>query len=328
MTAADDRMEPEESGRWGRAGSASTRTVDAIIAGAQKAGTTSLHRYLGQHPQVVTHDHREMTYFVVDREYREPYRRVFDRYFSGEVGQARLLLAKSAGVMFYPDALDRLQSHNPNCRIVVSLRNPVERAYSAYWYMRRKGRETAASFEEALSARLRSQASSGWRSGQRAYLRRGHYADQLERVTDCFGREAWTAVLLEDLQRDARSVCRSLYGFLNLDPSFEPEVDRHHNPAKTPRSELVSRALVTDHPLKRALGRLVPFGWRRKLRNLVEEVNETTFRPPPMSAATRRELIEHFRPHNERLERLLDRDLSAWNRLAPGSDKAKDEDGS
>lgn len=289
--------------------------VDAVIAGAQKSGTSSLQRYLGQHPQIGTHSERELTYFVVDREFRSPYREVFDHYFPASARECDVLLAKSAGIMFVPEALERLRRHNPRCRIIVSLRNPVDRAYSAYWYMRRKGRETASSFEEAVQEHGRADDGTGWRESQLAYLARGEYADQLERVTEAFGRERWKAVLLDDLQRDAVGVCRELFRHLGVDPAFEPRAVRRHNPSKSPRSEFVSRLVVADNALRRALGRLLPRSWKRAIRSVVEQVNETPFEPPSMKPETRARLVEHFRPHNERLERILGRDLSEWNRV-------------
>lgn len=302
------------------AGGRGPRPVDAMIAGAQKAGTSSLHRYLGQHPAIVTHSQREMTYFVVDREHGESCSTVYDRYFPRRPGASDVVLAKSAGVMFYSRALDRLHAHNPDCRIIVSLRNPVDRAYSAYWFMRRKGREPADSFEEALS-RVEGRAIEGWRDGQGAYLRRGLYAEQLTRLTERFGRDRWKAILLEDLRADAEATCRALFQFLGIDPDFQPDVDRRHNPARTARLEVVSRMMVSDHPIKRALARLVPFRWKRTLRRFVESANEAPFRPPPMSPQTRERLVEYFRPHNERLARMLDRDLSSWHRSDSASGK-------
>jgi hypothetical protein len=303
--------------------------IDAMIAGAQKAGTSSLRRYVGQHPQIGTHSQREFTYFVVDREFRSPYPDVLDDSFPASVRERDVLLAKSAGIMYVPDALDRLRRHNPGCKLIVSLRNPVDRAYSAYWYMRRKGRETARSFEEALEMHGRGDRETGWRGSQLAYLARGEYADQLERMSEAFGREHWKAVLLEDLRRDAVGVCRELFRHLGVDPAFEPRTERRHNPSKAPRAEFVSRLVVADNPLRRALGRLVPRSWKRTMRHLVEKVNERPFEPPPMKPETRERLVEHFRPHNERLERILGRDLSAWNRveMAEGVDGRVGEEG-
>lgn len=290
------------------------RVVDAVIAGAQKAGTSSLLRYLGQHPQIGTHSERELTYFVVDREYRSPYREIYDHYFPASVRGCDILLAKSAGIMFVPEALERLRRHNPHCKLIVILRNPVDRAYSAFWYMRRKGRETATTFEEALEKQGRRGGGTGWRKSQLAYVARGEYADQLERLTEAFGRERWQAVLLDDLRQDSTQVCQDLFRHLGVDPTFEPRTERHHNPSKAPRSQFLSRLLVADNPVRRALGRVLPRSWKRAIRGLVEKVNETPFESPPMKLETRKSLVEHFRPHNERLEQILGRDLSAWNR--------------
>lgn len=304
------------------------RRIDAMIVGAQKAGTSSLHRYLGQHPSVVTHDQLEMTYFVRDREHRLPYNEVYGRYFPADPGDDRVLLAKSVGVMFLPRALERLRRHNPACRALVSLRNPVDRAYSAYWYQRRKGWETARTFEEALALEDERVEAGGKEGVHCTYLRRGRYAEQLERLTERLGGDRWRAVLLEDLRERPIATNRRLFEFLGLDTEFEPTTDRRHNPAAAPRSKLLARLAIAENPVKRALRLFLPYPVKRLLRRAVEAVNETEFRPPPMDPGTRELLTEHFRPHNRRLEEILGRDLSAWERVDPSGEAAGRSGGS
>lgn len=299
----------------GDAAARDRRVVGAVIVGAQKAGTSSLHRYLGQHPGVVTHRQLEMLYFVRDQEYGLPYSDVYGRYFPDELDDAALLLAKSVGVMFLPEASERLRRHNADCRLLVSLRNPVDRAYSAYWYLRRKGWETAATFEEALALEDERVSDGGKQGIHCTYRRRGHYADQLQRLTEQFGREQWCAVLLRDLKDRPGATCRHLFAFLGLEAEFEPDTGRRHNPAASPRSRLLARLAIANNPLKRLLGRILPYRWKRRLRRFVETVNEAEFTPPPMKRATRERLVEYFRPHNRRLEALLGRDLEAWDRI-------------
>ena len=98
-----------------------------MIIGAQKAGTTSLKNYLGEHPQIVTHPHTECSFFASDDEYNEGFEKGFVRYFGGEKDfQDKVIVGKNVTISFREFALKRLAQHNPNCKIVFILRNPTK----------------------------------------------------------------------------------------------------------------------------------------------------------------------------------------------------------
>lgn len=122
-----------------------------FIAGAQKSGTSSLSYYLEQHPSIKCHKPREISYFVRNRAYEKDFPSVFQEYYQDGVGQDQLVLAKSVDLAYIEKAAQRLKEHSPDCKIVMALRDPIDRAYSAYWHMRREGWETKKTFEKALS---------------------------------------------------------------------------------------------------------------------------------------------------------------------------------
>lgn len=134
--------------------------IDAIIVGAQKAGTTALSRGLDFHPAVVTHKHLEFSYFVDPAEWRGSYGRAHrDAFGSLKPEDDKLILAKSVGILWLPDAQERQAEHNHATRMIAILRNPIDRAYSAFLYQKRTGREEKGiSFQDAIelaSERLR-----------------------------------------------------------------------------------------------------------------------------------------------------------------------------
>src|SRR4051794_4695992 len=156
-----------------------------MVVGAQKAGTSTLAHYIEQLPGVSTHKlDLEFTYFVDDERYAKGYDSAFSRYFS-DAAPSGLLFAKSAGVMFIEGAVNRLAEHNPQVKVIAMLREPVSRAYSAYWYLRRVGIEDAPTFEEGL-AREEQRMRSDPRLHM-AYRARGDYLPQLRRLVDVFG---------------------------------------------------------------------------------------------------------------------------------------------
>ena len=173
------------------------RQFDVFIAGAQKSGTSSLSYYLEQHPSIKCHKPREISYFVRDRAYEKDFPSVFQEYYQDGVGQDQLVLAKSVDLAYIEKAAQRLKEHSPDCKIVMALRDPIDRAYSAYWHMRREGWETKKTFEKALSVeekrkkkRRGGYCNSLQLSGQRALLQ----ADHTPRGVVRGGKRSYSAV--------------------------------------------------------------------------------------------------------------------------------------
>src|SRR5947207_6748656 len=111
----------------------SDRKIDLMIVGAQKSGTTSLKNYLGQHPQIATHLQTEFSFFIHEKEWSQGLNSVFKKKFSdAQQDRSKKIIAKSAGMYVDEEALQRLKASNPDCIVVLLMRNPVERAYSSY----------------------------------------------------------------------------------------------------------------------------------------------------------------------------------------------------
>ena len=94
------------------------RKIDIAIIGAQKAGTTSLKSYLGEHPQVVTHPHIEFSFFADNDQFELGYEKIFKKDFgSKHIEITHKVLAKNVTLSFREFALERLRLHNPDCKI-------------------------------------------------------------------------------------------------------------------------------------------------------------------------------------------------------------------
>ncbi|MBW2072027.1 MAG: sulfotransferase domain-containing protein [Deltaproteobacteria bacterium] len=291
--------------------------VQLMIIGAQKAGTTTLFHYLQRHPGIITHRQREMTFFFNDHELREGYKQAFRRYFGDQTRTSGVILAKHALAMYSADALRQLYLHNPNTQLVILLRNPIERAYSAYWYARRRGWETLTTFEAALKAEPRRLATGGWRQWRNcAYQYNGLYAEHVERVYDVFDKKQVHIYLSEELRSNAEAVCQEIFHALEIDPALAGQTHLFLNRAAIARSEafaqIFARFLSSKHPLKMAVRSLIPDSVSCKLRYLVLRVNEKGFTPPGMLPETRKQLRTFFYKDNEKLEALLGRNLVQW----------------
>jgi hypothetical protein len=294
-----------------------TPRIDVMIAGAQKAGTTSLTRYLDDHPSLFAHGDLEFPWFVNPTKYTD-YDDAFARHFEGRPTDNELVLAKSVGVMFLPDAPERLAAHNPACRLIVVIRNPVDRAWSAYWYLRRLGLETAPTFEDALALEPSRLAEDFGRHHHMAYRARGDYLPQIERLREHFGTDQVRVVLLDDLDGDGGNEIIETVRWLGLDDLdvVDATARARHNAAAGVRNATLARHLNAPSGAARRLARMLPPGMRGRLRRATWEraiaANERAESRPTMAAATRTQLLDDFRPATEDLGRYLQRDLTPW----------------
>ncbi len=294
------------------------KQIRVMIVGAPKTGTTSLFRYAGQHPTLVSHAQREMAFFFSDDEAARGYDAASHKYFPAPTAVQTAALAKHVFTMYSPTATQRLKEHNPDAHVVALLREPAARAYSSYWYARRRGWETAKTFEQAIQ----------WEAGQptddwlpqrdRMHLHAGSYHAPIRRLFEMFGRDRVHVFLTDDLAANAAGMCRTIFEAAGVDPGFVPDLHRTHNPAAAARSEPVAQAIAgvlkSKGPIKRTLRRLIPHPLARWVRHTALSINEKPFTPPPMNEETHRRLIDHFAQHNEQLAALIGRDLSDWSR--------------
>lgn len=284
-----------------------------FIVGAAKAGTTSLHAYLSEHPQVFMSALKEPHYFssfVVSPEFDnfQPIIRnstAYQELFIGSEGYKAIGEA-SPSYLCDAQAATRIKSSIPDAKIVISLRNPVQRAYSHYLMEYRQGRETR-SFREALEADL-GRCEKGWGVSFQ-YVELGLYAEQVERYLQTFGRSKVLVILFENLIRQTSAVMEEVARFLDIDPEGYPEsaFASAHNPFEISRSAF-ARTLLRSRSIRVWAKRWIP----QKLRTAVR--NRFLFasgQKPRLDDGTRRSLAGLFTSDLRRLERMLDRDLGA-----------------
>jgi hypothetical protein len=207
---------------------------DALIIGAQRAGSTSLYDHLTQHPGVKgARMTKEVHFFDAawDRGvgyYAKffPSQRARDR-FSTRHGYDLVALDATPYYMFNPHCPGRVASLIPEARLIAVLRNPIDRAFSHYKHEVATGFETSASFEEAIDRedeRLegeveRMMSDETYRSVAHqhfSYLSRGRYDEQLARWFDLFAADRVLILVSEELFRDADPAMRQVYRFLDL----------------------------------------------------------------------------------------------------------------
>jgi hypothetical protein len=242
-----------------------------LIIGAQKAGTTSLHAYLCEHPRVAPPVTKEVHFF--DHEFGRGlgwYRAHFPR-----ATEAALLGGEATPYyLFHPAVPARAASSLPDCRLIVVLRNPIDRAFSHHNHERSLGFEQLG-FEGAIAAEAgrlageeeRLLADPGYRSfahQHHSYLSRGRYAGQLERWFEHFDRDRVLILSAEELFAAPEGAVRDAQEFLGLEPRMPTDLTAKNARAYAPiGNEMRVRLREEFEPHNRRLYELAgrDFGW-------------------------------------------------------------------
>lgn len=272
------------------------------MIGATKAGTTSLHDWLRQHPQVYMPAEKEPHFFAYGPD-RPPPAHVgfplrdwagYGRLFAG-AGAARAVGEASPGYFTSSRALREIRAHLPRARLVLSLRDPAARAFSIYQMNRRLfGTNEGVPFAQALQ--------------QDPNLRQAQ-APWLERWQAAFPGQL-RVLLFDDIRADPAGTLRGLFRFLEVAEDFVPATDKVSNPGGLPRFRLLHRVLQ-DRRLRQAGRRLLP----EALLGRAKDLRAMNLRPQAMTPAERAAAVAFFAADVARTEALLGRDLAAWRRL-------------
>ncbi len=301
---------------------------DFFIVGAPKCGTSALTDYLAAHPDIFM-ARKEMHFFGRDLRFgTQFYRRDEKEYlaeFSGWNGQSRISEA-SVWYLFSRTAAREIKTFNPQARIVILLRDPVDMVYSLFHWFRYDGNEPLRTFAEALKAETVRQVGRG--TGRQTYFVQGlvyhqaaRYAEQVQRYFEVFGRDRVHVVLYDDLARDAAGVYRDTLSFLDVDAHHTlPEFPRV-NPAQAVKSPAL-RAVLNDAAVRSTLLAVRPllprfvFQAFHRIERKLSRINSFAQKSPPLDPALRAQLRRDFAPEVERLGELLGRDLTHWSREA------------
>src|SRR5437764_14165042 len=163
--------------------------LDFIVAGAQKSGTTALHYFLAKHPNITMGDQQEIHFFDDDATFAATvdYERLHKHY--PLVAPSTIAGDCTPSYLYFKPAVERIWNYNPKIKLLVLLRNPVERAF-AHWNMPRfKSREPLDFFDAVREEKTRIAGAPATEARRFAYVDRGFYAQQLERLLKFFPRE-------------------------------------------------------------------------------------------------------------------------------------------
>jgi len=202
--------------------------LDFIVVGAQKSGTTALHYFLRKHPQIALPERQELHFFDDDEIFSRPVDYdLLHRQFRPVAGSTLLRFATArqaiAGevtpsYLYWKPAMERIWNYNRQIKLVILLRNPIDRAF-AHWNMQRFKDREPLGFLDALKEEPRRIAQPLTIESRRfAYVDRGFYSGQLERVFKFFPREQVHFVKFEDFRDRKQETLDGVFEFLGVKP--------------------------------------------------------------------------------------------------------------
>ena len=233
-----------------------------IILGAAKAGTTALYHYLIQHPEIGMSLVKETNYLALKDEpldFRGPGDAESINHFSVTAEaewhdqfahcRGKKAVGEAAPLYLYsPRAVAEIKATVPDAKLIAILRNPVERAYSAFLHLIRDQRETTPDFLEGL--RLEPERIADHWEHIWHYVAMGKYAEQIARYHEAFPRHQLKVYIYRDFRKDPDAILEDIFRFLDVDPTIKVDQSVRYNvsihPERRPPLDPAARQFIVD----------------------------------------------------------------------------------
>ena len=299
------------------------RRPNFFLLGAAKSGTTSIAQYLDQHPEIFVAKPKEPNFFAFEPE-SKPHcegpasaERLYELLLKYSVtsttdylklfesaGQEVALGEASVRYLYESRSAARIAAFAPDAKLIVVLRDPVDRLHSHYHMNVRKHIEP-----EELSAALQAEderVRQGW-GWDWHYRRVGMYARQLQEYLRHFQRSQLLVLFHADLQSEPRKVIRQIFQHLNVSDDFQPDFSHRAFVGETPRWRLLRRLIRDDSLVKSVTKQIVPRSLRKSIADWTESKNRQPI--PQLDPRLRQTLHGQFAEDHEQLANLLGREL-------------------
>lgn len=306
-----------------------------LIVGAVKAGTTSLHEYLQQHPQIFMSPVKETNYFSdadmlfehFNLDYRQDISTDIDKYLEGpmnkkihiahvrtwqqycklfrDVSNETVIGEVSNSYLFLPSTAAEIKKRLPEIKIVMILRNPVERLYSQFLMNLKLGKIKEKNLLKEIENDQQKQIK-GW-GVSHLYLEVGMYYEQVKRYLEVFDASSIKIILYDDYKRNAHAVMQDLFSFLGADDSFTLDMSAKYNEAGMPRFGKLNYFL-TQSGIYTLSKKIVPENLKQKVKNMFYSKENI----PKITEEEKTYLKEYYYNDIMNLEQLISRDLTGW----------------
>jgi hypothetical protein len=292
-----------------------------MIIGTMKGGTTLLWDALDQHPAVFMSTIKEPHYFSTlaaapglpalegdDPLFRE--QAAYAKLFA-EAQPGQLIGEASTSYLHTPGTAAQIYAALPAAKLICILRNPIDRAYSHYLYLVRKGVEDARDFESAL-AQESARTAAHVPFGRYGFI--GLYHQHLREYLRYFAREQIYICRFEELTKQPSVTYPAIFNFLGIDPNFTPDTSVTRNPSGVPKNRWLDALITRPNPVRNFLQPRLP----RWLYRKATQLRDQNLTKPTMLPATRASLGAYYQDEIFALGELLEKDLTPWLQIPSG----------
>ncbi|HIP69968.1 MAG TPA: sulfotransferase [Anaerolineae bacterium] len=289
-----------------------------LIVGAIKSGTTALYQYLIQHPEIfLSPDVKESRFLTGVNPAQNPeicelipvmteitaYAKLFekakDTQLIGEIDPWYLYL--------HENTIPRIQTYlDPSVKIIMCLRNPVDRNYSHYNHVIRHGWEIQ-SYEQLHESVVTGNENHWY---ERTIFEAGLYYPRVRAYLNAFSTEQVLVILYDDFRANSLGIFKQICAFIGVDNTIIPDMSYRANVGGFPRNRVIHNVLTEKHRIAAFIKPFLPLDFRRKIKYSL--INKNLQPYPALSDKMRTQVLEFYRDDILKLQTLIDKDLSAW----------------
>lgn len=267
------------------------KDLDFLMVGCSRCGTTWVDKALREHPEIYLPPKKQSYFFNTH------YDKGIKWYLSQFIGitENHKAIGEIATYYSQPDLVPLLAKHFPNAKLMMSVRNPVERAYS--YYQSRASKFDWTSIEQAIEDQPND------------ILERGKYIDQIETILEYFPMEQFKLVFFDDLKNTPEQFLASILGFLDVNTDFKSsQIGKMVQVTVDPRLRRTLKKIGLQ-PLMNYVSKK-PVG--DKIRLFLKSSNIRRYKP--IDESDKQLLLDIYRPFNQKLQEFSGRDLAHWNK--------------
>lgn len=284
-----------------------------ICVGAQKSGTTTLHDILKKHPDIFLPKLKEAHFFDQEKRYKKGLEWWMDTFF-GDYENEKIMGVITPDYLYYEEVPERIFNDlGSGVKIIIILRNPVDRAYSHYLMSVRRGFE-GLGFNEAIELESERIPMGEFERNNFSYIDRGRYYKQIERYVDLFSKENILFLIFEkDIINDIGPTLFKIQHFLEIDKLILDE-NTKSNPASEPRFKFINKLLRGNNGLKRIIKPLIKSKLlRMKILKFIDNTNQKLIVNKNLSFNNKKDIMnKFFKKDIIKLEEIINSNIDEW----------------
>lgn len=292
-----------------------------LIIGAAKAGTTTIYEQLKHHPEIFMSPVKEPNYFVIKRKgfsfKANTVARSYQNSFTYNLNdytklfknsREKKIIGEASPIYLYDkEAPSEIKEVIPSVKLIVILRNPVERAFSNFaMHHVGGGLETTQNFIEALALEEERKKENWWWGFY--YKEAGLYAQQLKRYFSTFDKHQILVLFFEDLKNNPEIFFENIYKFLGINKYSFENIYKKYKVTRIPRFKFLEN-LLNNSRINSFVEIIINKKYKQNLGNIIRKFNNYN---PKINKQEYNYLVNYYIKDIKELEKILDVDLSHW----------------